>query len=473
MSTSLKKKIMYMYSVLWASFLILLIFSFGFALSIQLDRQAVERLKSQSYLNQSYAARSISVSNRNDNENSLKNYATYLAKHIYARNGMRVQIYLADKLLSDYGGTVDVPFTNDVKVAMDKKAYKFFYLNGVKCISFSSPILDFSNVEIGKSIGVIRCIYPMKDEREFFIKVIGIIILLAIGMLVINLFLSHRFAREITSSVNSLKNSAILMQNGNLNNPISVKSDDEIEELGYTFELMRKRLKEYIEKLDTRSKQMQQFYNNVAHQLKTPLTSIIGYSQMIQLSTNLDEICEDAFIIEEEGEKLLNSIEIVLQGAREDMQWGVLHISEFEVKDLVSECLKVIKPRLDKLKIKANDLSTSSLLNTDRDILKEILLTLIDNAIIHSGCQTLSIFNEKEGEDLLLHVKDDGVGIESEDRDMIFEAFFQGSESAGKGTGLGLSICLGLAKKIKGKLWLCRDTEKGTEFIIKIPRISL
>ena len=93
MSTSLKKKIMYMYSVLWASFLILLIFSFGFALSMQLDRQAVERLKSQSYLNQSYAARSISVSNRNDNENSLKNYATYLAKHIYARNGMRVQIY--------------------------------------------------------------------------------------------------------------------------------------------------------------------------------------------------------------------------------------------------------------------------------------------------------------------------------------------------------------------------------------------
>ena len=134
MSTSLKKKIMYMYSVLWASFLILLIFSFGFALSMQLDRQAVERLKSQSYLNQSYAARSISVSNRNDNENSLKNYATYLAKHIYARNGMRVQIYLADKLLSDYGGTVDVPFTNDIKVAMDKKAYKFFYLNGVKCI---------------------------------------------------------------------------------------------------------------------------------------------------------------------------------------------------------------------------------------------------------------------------------------------------------------------------------------------------
>ena len=236
---------------------------------------------------------------------------------------------------------------------------------------------------------------------------------------------------------------------------------------------MRKRLKEYIEKLDTRSKQMQQFYNNVAHQLKTPLTSIIGYSQMIQLSTNLDEICEDAFIIEEEGERLLNSIEIVLQGAREDMQWGVLHISEFEVKELVNECLKVIKPRLDKLKIKANDLSTSSLLNTDRDILKEILLTLIDNAIIHSGCQTLSIFNEKEGEDVLLHVKDDGVGIESEDRDMIFEAFFQGSESAGKGTGLGLSICLGLAKKIKGKLWLCRDTEKGTEFIIKIPRISL
>ena len=264
MSTSLKKKIMYMYSVLWASFLILLIFSFGFALSIQLDRQAVERLKSQSYLNQSYAARSISVSNRNDNENSLKNYATYLAKHIYARNGMRVQIYLADKLLSDYGGTVDVPFTNDIKVAMDKKAYKFFYLNGVKCISFSSPILDFSNVEIGKSIGVIRCIYPMKDEREFFIKVIGIIILLAIGMLVINLFLSHRFAREITSSVNSLKNSAILMQNGNLNNPISVKSNDEIEELGYTFELMRKRLKEYIEKLDTRSKQMQQFYNSTS-----------------------------------------------------------------------------------------------------------------------------------------------------------------------------------------------------------------
>ena len=96
---------------------------------------------------------------------------------------------------------------------------------------------------------------------------------------------------------------------------------------------------------------MQIFFNGAAHQLKTPLTSIIGYSQMIQVSEDSDEICEDAFVIEEAGEKLLKSINTLIADSRHGADVGPIQPTKVKFDELAGECLQLLKPRLQKLHI--------------------------------------------------------------------------------------------------------------------------
>ena len=119
---------------------------------------------------------------------------------------------------------------------------------------------------------------------------------------------------------------------------------------------------------------MQIFFNGAAHQLKTPLTSIIGYSQMIQVSEDSDEICEDAFVIEEAGEKLLKSINTLIADSRHGADVGPIQPTKVKFDELAGECLQLLKPRLQKLHIDCEIIGIKGVTTTtDREILKEII----------------------------------------------------------------------------------------------------
>lgn len=464
-----------MYFITWIPFLISLILAFYLLISQQIIELKLENLKTQSYQSQIYVMRYLKGLNKETGEgSSLEQMASHFAKYIATHSGYRTQIFDREGMLADSDSFPQLyfPQTKDVTSAFSKKSYSFFYQGGYRYISFSSPIKSMSDNRMGETIGVIRYLYPMQKERIFLIQVMAVVLLLSMAILMINVLLSRRNADQITESVNVLKESAIVMQNGDLSQTISIQSGDEMEELAKTFDIMRRRLKEYISRLDTQSDQIQKFYNNVAHQLKTPLTSIIGYSQLIQISDNLDNICEDAFIIEESGEKLLKSIDVMLQGAKKEGLYAPLHISQFLLYDVVEEAIQLLKPRLERLQVGTINSCLKIKVQTDREKLMEIILTLMDNALIHSECKEITFYSRYVEGQIYLHIKDDGKGIPSQDADHIFNAFYQGASAKGSGSGLGLSICDSLAKDLKSKIEFISG-ERGAEFAMEIPNLQL
>lgn len=463
-----------MYFNMWIPFLVTLILAFYLLISHQLVQLRVEHLKNQSYQSQIYAIQYLKNAGKENGEvQALKKGAKHFAVYMAGVTGYRIQIYDKDGLLADSDSqSGQLPETKDIQKSFETKAYSFFLQHGMKYLSFSSPIISLLDNRMGQVIGSIRYVYPLQEERMFLLQVMGAICLLSLGILIINGYFLRKNADSITESVRLLKEAAIQMQNGDLSQEILISSADEMEELGVTFDLMRCRLKEYISRLDEQSNQLQRFYNNVAHQLKTPLTSIIGYSQMIQISNDFDSICEDAFIIEESGEKLLHSIDVLLKGAKREALYVPLHISRFMIFEVVEDAARLLKPRLDRLKVAVMNNCDQAMIQSDREKIIEIILTLMDNALIHSECRQIEFWTEVKAEKILLHFKDDGKGIAAQDEEFIFNAFYQGDSSKGMGSGLGLSICFALAKDLAGSLQL-KKSERGAEFVIEIPNLKL
>lgn len=480
MKETLKNKIYRMNMLIWIPFVLMILMVFYIILSSRLEGQAADNLQNQSYTHQLYAMRYVKQEDFQASNRASQKTAGHLAEYISEKSGLRVQIY--GVLPSGFGeggglsllgdsGQEELPATKDLSLAAEQKCYSYFYKGHQKCISFCAPVYDKKSGDMERGAAVIRYIYPLQKEYRFLFRVIASIVGITVVVLCLNIFLTRLMAEKITRSIHELKLSVGKIQSGHMEYRVNIRSGDEMEELGEAFNAMQRRIQKYVNDLDTQSRQMQLFFNSAAHQLKTPLTSIIGYSQMIQVSEDPDEICEDAFIIEEAGEKLLNSINTIIAGSRYGADTRPIHSSKVRLRELARECFRLLRPRMERLHISGEILGEEDIaLYTDREILKEILLTILDNALIHSQCRKITINFEVEKEQVRLEVADDGRGIDPSDREFIFKAFYQGNDSLGKGSGLGLSVCAALTGRLGGEIGLQKGEEGGSKFVIKFPR---
>lgn len=215
------------------------------------------------------------------------------------------------------------------------------------------------------------------------------------------------------------------------------------------------------------------FSANVSHELKTPLTSINGYAEMIETGTAKGEdVKRFASIIRSEGARLLELINSIIKLSKIEDEPGK---KDFEDIDLYRVSLEVIED-LDFIAVqKGIDLKLigeSKLVKANRIMIKEMIYNLVDNAIKYTprgGSVTVEIPNGFEK--ILFKVKDTGIGIKKEDQGRIFERFFMIDKSRSKNkhsTGLGLSIVKHIAEYHEFNIELISEVDKGSEFIISI-----
>lgn len=439
--------------------------------SSQLRRAAVENLRDKSYNSQIYVMRFIKASNEDDKGESLRKMAPYLVVNLAARADVRTQIYENTDLLAD--SAVDgepVSVSEDVINGKSIKTYQFLKEDGQWYVSFSSPI--YSGTGDG-SIGVIRYLYALDREMRYQLQMgvlLGSVSLAGIAVFwLINVWTAGRIVRP----VNELRTACSRLQRGNLRQKVELCSGDEIEELGYAFNRMSERMNEYVGRLDEQQQQLTNLFNNATHQLKTPLTSIIGYSQIIQLESDKDSVCEDAFIIEEAGENLLHSIESMLDSQKSGGT-GPLHIDTYYLNELLEECVRMLLPRLKKWKIRLENRCDASIeLRNDRMLAKEAVLCILDNAISHSSCSLIRLYAETDGGKTRLHIADNGCGIEEKEAELIFTPFYRVEKTIGQGNGLGLSACASLMQQNQGSVELARGEGRGADFILTFVKLLL
>jgi PAS domain S-box-containing protein len=222
-----------------------------------------------------------------------------------------------------------------------------------------------------------------------------------------------------------------------------------------------------------------QFLANISHEFRTPLNAILGYTSMLLSGVSgalNEEQRKDLSRVESNGKTLLGLITDILDITRIEAGKLPLSIGEFTVPELVSEVMAELEPIIARSRLKmSTELDAgATVLRTDRQKVKQILLNLLSNALkfTHEGSVTVSARYKPVGE-VWLAVADTGIGIAPENQHKVFEDFHQVDSSLTReygGTGLGLAICARLATMLGGRITLMSEPEKGSTFTLILPR---
>lgn len=216
------------------------------------------------------------------------------------------------------------------------------------------------------------------------------------------------------------------------------------------------------------------FLSHVTHEIRTPITSIIGYSEILSqgLIGKLNEKqTEFIWNIQTAGIHLLGMINEILDMSKLEAKAMTLNLSMFDIKDATEETFNIIRPLANNKNISIETEIESVKLEADYVKIQQILFNLISNAIKftpNNGIIIIKIL--KKENNVIISVKDNGIGIDKKYHSKIFEKFFQ-IKNANKNfsTGLGLNITKEFVKLHKGKISLISDLNRGTEFIVTIP----
>lgn len=252
--------------------------------------------------------------------------------------------------------------------------------------------------------------------------------------------------------------------------PVKLKNNKNIM-IGYIINIIN--ITENVKLENMRS----EFVANVSHELKTPLTSITGFTETIRLNPEMNEQTRDRFmeIIESESNRLKMMIDELLMLSSIEKKDSVEkeYINLYEVYEKNSI---IFTKKLEKNNISMEYISDDFGLcvYTNKMYLKEILINLIDNAIKYNkNSGFVKIIVKKEKENIVLIVEDNGLGISKENQQRVFERFYRVNKARNKaidGTGLGLSIVKHIATVLNIELQLNSDIDKGSQFILKIPK---
>lgn len=219
-----------------------------------------------------------------------------------------------------------------------------------------------------------------------------------------------------------------------------------------------------------------EFSANVSHELKTPLQSILGYSE-IMINGMVKEADRPRFLqkIYGEAKNLLQMIDDIIRLSRLDEQPAGAIVS-MDLLPVVERAIKRLEPKSERNNITLTLKTTleSVPMQGIPQLLEEIFANLIDNGIKYNKPNgSVSVFLEAKEKNWVVHVRDTGIGIPTEEKERIFERFYRVDKSRNKGvegTGLGLSIVKHGIMLHKGKIVVNSRLGEGTEVVIKLPR---
>ncbi|WP_312810482.1 ATP-binding protein [Sedimentibacter sp.] len=219
-----------------------------------------------------------------------------------------------------------------------------------------------------------------------------------------------------------------------------------------------------------------EFSANVSHELKTPLTTIIGFAELIKegFITDMDSIKKYSSMINNEGLRLISLIEDIMRLSKIEENTDKNEDTIINLKDVLNKVVSLLEAKAEDLNIKLSFEATDIYMKANYNYISELFYNLIDNAIKYNkenGSVIAKIY-KKDGF-IITSVKDTGVGIAKEHQHRIFERFYRVDKSRSKdtgGTGLGLSIVKHIAELYRGKIEVESIEGNGTEIIVKFPQ---
>lgn len=219
------------------------------------------------------------------------------------------------------------------------------------------------------------------------------------------------------------------------------------------------------------------FVANVTHELKTPLSVLLGASETIDLGrvhSSPEKLDESLGIVRTEAARLSRFVERILSFSRSEVGLSRHMLETVDVGDLVNGCVAsfqtVAGPAVT---IRAEVASDVRLLNADRAGLEDVVINLLENAVSYSnGSNEVRVRAESVGLQAVISVQDHGVGIDHADLPHIFDRFYRGHNGGSHhrpGFGLGLAIVQSVVRAHRGVIQVMSEPGSGSEFRVVLP----
>ncbi|HOO55525.1 MAG TPA: ATP-binding protein [bacterium] len=348
---------------------------------------------------------------------------------------------------------------------------------------------------------------------NFFFILIGVVFASVLGLIL---------TRKMTDPIMRLRRGAEEIGRGNLLYRIEIQGTDEVSQLSRAFNNMsiqlnrsmeemrigKQQIEEYSQRLrsahtslEMYSKELEKvnqelltsninlqkanevkdtFLSTVSHELKTPLTSIIGYVSMIlegALGGVPREQKESLEVVLRRGKDLQSLISDLLSLSRIDAGKIELRKSYIDLLQEIRGLEEVFSERLKELGLRLEIETTESVprVYADRDRINQVIFNLVGNAIKFTregGVIKVSAVHRQPENDIMVSVTDSGIGISEQELGHVFERFYQVDKHEGReygGTGLGLSIAKDLVELHEGKIWVESSLGEGSTFTFTLP----
>lgn len=226
-------------------------------------------------------------------------------------------------------------------------------------------------------------------------------------------------------------------------------------------------------KLDNMRKE---FVADVSHELKTPITSIMGYADTL-LETEHDKAIETKFlgVISSEAKRMSKLVTDLLSLSRFDNNKTNIVKEEFDLGELAKKCQEKLQIEIDKKQLKVNCLVTANVppVYAEKDGIERVIINILSNSIKYTNEKgTINIYVGFVYNDAYIKCIDTGMGIPEEDLERIFERFYRVDKARTRemgGTGLGLSIAKEILDRNNGTIDIKSKLNEGTEVVIRIP----
>ena len=274
--------------------------------------------------------------------------------------------------------------------------------------------------------------------------------------------------RVVVQPINDMAALAAAVSANNMSDRISVEgAKSELKDLAMVINSM-------LDRIEVSYNSQKQFVSDASHELRTPIAVIQGYVGMLQRwgKTDKDVLDEGISAIEQEAASMKELVERLLFLARHDKKTLMLEMESFDPLEVMSEVHREAKMLSAEHHFKLSP-AQNSRINGDKDMIKQLMRILLDNAIKYTpagGSITLGV--KKDRNHCILSVTDTGAGISAEDLPKVFDRFYRCDEarkSQTSGHGLGLSIARIIVAAHGGKLKVRSKVGAGTTFSVWLP----
>ena len=322
---------------------------------------------------------------------------------------------------------------------------------------------------------VLRLAVPYYGMSEFLPMLFPAVIISFLIALGISFIFSQRFASSITRPLQEISREMLKVRGDYGDLHFQKYKYSEINVIADTTMKMSRNVKEYLSQIEKEKQIRQEFFSNASHELKTPITSIQGYAELLESGMIQDENMKLDFArrIKKEAENMTGLINDILMISRLEAKDAEVVFSSVRISVLLDDILDSLKPLAAQCQVFLHADCQPITIEANPQQMKELLNNLITNAVKYNrpGGQVWVQIRE-QGDAMVVRVKDNGMGIPADSLDRIFERLYRVDKGRSRkqgGTGLGLSIVKHIVSFYRGTIRVSSEIDKGSEFVVELP----